>query len=226
MSRQRLMRGTVRSTLILSALLLAFSVSSAQGQAPDGYILTEPVLLPDTLYEEYLAGSFTVSILRRARDSVEVDLIRIAESLYPVSDSIVAAGERYLDNRRRLGSWPRHLQEAAEAPGPRWWWHRWGRVWLPYALTGAAVHHYVSELRGLARDPYGEPGMKVTGRFEYRAAVDVSNGFPVVQLEMRWEYHCGRLCGLWFSHGRRIYFAEDGTVTRIEGDAAPSFVVS
>jgi len=220
------MHRTVRGTPTLTGLLLAFSVSPVTGQAPDGYILTEPVLLPDTLYEEYLAGSFTVSILRQARDSVEAHLIRTAESLYPVPDSIVAAGERYLDNGHRFGSWPRHLQEAAEAPGPRWWWHRWDRVWLPYALTGAAVQHYVTELRELARDPYGEPGMNATGRFEYRAAVDVSSGLSVVHLEMRWEYHCGRRCGLWFSHERRIYFGEDGTVTSIEGDAAPGFIVS
>ena len=219
-------RRAMRAQWAVAALLQLASALPIVAQVPNGYFLGDPVLLPDSLSERYDGGAFSLVVIRLWRDSAENILIQTAERLLPLADSIAAAVERYPAEHSRSGRWPSHFAEAAAAPGPRWWWHRWDRVWLPYALTGAAVDHYLTEMRGLVRNTYGEPGFRPTGRFEYSAAVELAGAVRMVRLSMKWSYHCGRLCGLWFSHERRVHFDANGEITRVEGDGPPRWMVS
>lgn len=137
-----------------------------------------------------------------------------------------AAPAAFLEEIGYGSGWLDNMREAEEAEGARWWWHRFDRVWLPFALTGYAVHHYVEALRGLAANPYGEPDAVTSGSFEYRARVEYSEEQPVVHLFAKWYNYCGSACALGFTHERRVYFDPAGVIQRVEGDQAPHYWVS
>lgn len=48
----------------------------------------------------------------------------------------------------------------------------------------------------------------------------------VVELRISWEYSCGPLCALSFTHTRMVWFNARGEVVRITGDRPPVVIVS
>jgi len=233
-----MMRGPLRVSLLASAsavlpLLMAAPFgadAAAQALVPAGYRLGDPVNLPDSLIEGY-GARFSIAVTRPAQNDFERELIRRAERLIPAASRIEAATDSFVANRRTPGAWPAAFRAAAEAPGERWWWRDWDHVWLPYALTGSAVAHYVARVRELSGqpNPFRRPGEDFdhTARFEYSAAVLSSpDGRYTVRLSARWSFHCGSLCGLWFSHDREVVFDSDGNVVSVAGDRPPNYMVS
>jgi hypothetical protein len=223
--------GTQEEEMRLPTRLLAFlalaSAPHLQAQVPAGYYVGHAPLLPDSLHEAYLSDRFTISIVRLARDSVERELLARAESLMPPADSI--------ERKAALVSGSGHVaafKEAKEMPGDRWWWRDWDDVLLPYALTGAAIDHYVARVRALAAAPNPfarwNQGVAHRARIEYTAAVEPrgADGGHRVRMQVRFSFYCGPLCALSFDHSRIVEFDPAGTPVRVEGDRPPSYVVS
>lgn len=99
--------------------------------------------------------------------------------------------------------------------------------------TAAAVEYYVKRLRDLAAGQGqfvyapGEPPDE--GSFNYVATVQPTTesvATHVVELKISWEYGCGMLCALSFTHSRKVWFDAKGAVIRITGDGRPMVVVS
>jgi hypothetical protein len=217
--------------VVLALVVALGAVCDARAQDLESYVLASPVLLPDSLSESLGDGPFSILILRSAGSSLERSLLAKAEALHPPPAQIEAATADWVDQRGSPGVWPRYFLEAAEAPGLRWWWREWNTVWLPYALTGAAVQHYLTRIRALASGPNpfarDSTDLDHSGELEYRARVHPGGVDEyVVEMELRWSHSCGSLCGLWLTHRRRVVFDAVGTLIRIEGDQAPEFGVS
>lgn len=221
--------GLFLEALVLVALLFLLPVNSAAGQAPRGYYRGPTTSLPDSLLEVRKGGRFRISIMRTPGDSLERELISRAESLFPLRDLIETAAE----GETRPGT-IQALQEAREKLGNRWWWRSWDFCWLPFALTGAAVDHYIERVRYWSEQPNPflewNPGIDHSAGVEYTASVEsalqgVEADHSVVHLDVRFEFYCGPLCALLFTHSRSVEFDGLGRVVSVVGDGIPDYRV-
>jgi hypothetical protein len=220
----------VRHSLLVAAATLMPGLLAAQ--VPGGYHLGAPVAVPDRLVEVLARGRFRASVLRSARTPRERDLIAIAERLYPDAETLLRSAR---DSARRerlvakasgvVGESHRNAPRAAGNPADRWWLDDFDATWIPYAVTGSAVHYYLNRLRDLAAGrgqfKYGPSEEGDRGTFEYRATVrrGTEPGVAyVVELHISWDYWCGDLCAMSFAHSRSVSFDANGAVLRIAGD--------
>jgi hypothetical protein len=73
----------------------------------------------------------------------------------------------------------------------------------------------------------GVPGQAPSG---YHVGASVTGTEPgvahVVVLRVSWDYSCGSMCAMAFTHTRTVWFDARGTVVRILEDARPLVIVS
>lgn len=200
-------------------VLLTFA-GHTSGQAPEGYYRLSPVALPDSVHEVWANGRVRISVTRQAATPFERELIAHAESLFPPADSIAAAS-------RNSTVFSREAEEKAAArEGDRWWWINLGGVWLPYAVTGAAVAEYVDYVRvtfGKSRASGGSVALEYSA--VARRVMDGDVRY-VVELNVQFDHSCGPRCARSFSHSRTVRFDGAGAVLEIKGDRLPFFLVS
>jgi hypothetical protein len=221
----------MRRSALVAALVLGLG-SVTQAQLPAGYSPQPVQSLPDSLREVRGGGRFTITIERTARDSVERRLIEQAESLFPSVSTIEKTAVLDLTH----GGNVRAFEAAKQFAGPRWWWREWDGVLLPYALTGAAVAHYVDRVRQLSIGGHPFPqlseGTSHTASVTYTAqvralpATSSAPGGHEVHLQVEFSFYCGPLCALSFTHERVVEFDASGKVIAIRGDRPPVFEVS
>jgi hypothetical protein len=209
--------------------------TSAASPDPDGYVTVKSPALPDRLVEIVSDSTFSILIDRAAADEEQRLMMDRAERLVPTTEHLDAILEAGHGPNMTRWNWPNRLQEARDAEaehGPRWWWIKWDRAFLPVALVAPAVHHYVAlfRTRSVTPNPFGPEEHR--GHLSYSARVEVVEGeragetpWVVVQ-ELSFRYWCGPLCALTFAHGRRVYFDASGNAVRIEGDRIPTAEVS
>ena len=202
--------------------------ASSLAQLPAGYTLGRPSLLPDTLKERRIDGRFEIWITRSFRDTVQRRLVLLAERLIPPRIAIEQAAARVTGERN-----VRALAEAARRRGERWWWRDWDGVLLPYAVTGAAIEHYIERVRTLSSQPNPfsarSNGVPLTASVHYGTSVDEQPEPGVayrVHLRVDFKFYCGDLCALWFNHARIVDFDAAGTVLGVRGDGPPDYTVS
>lgn len=224
---------------LAAAAVLVLPASAIHAQVPSGYHVGSAIALPDTVNEVWAQGEFRIAVQRVARTSQERRLMAIAERLYP-DTSFILGHARDTGHRARLdsasrGSFARGYRippRAAGHPSERWWFDDFDATWLPYALTSGAVDYYVGRLRDLAARAQSVPepdNSAFSGLFTYSATIRATQEHGaayVVELSMSWEYYCGMLCALAFTHRRSVWFDERGNVIRIEGDGPPQTIVS
>lgn len=220
------------------SLVIAYVVSASASAQPAGYHVGAAVVLPDSLTEVLAHGRFHASVLRVAANPNDARLIVVAEQLYPNPEVILAAATT--EERKRLLATARGIpldtlkfpQRAAGSPADRWWLDAFDGTWIPFAVTAGAVDYYLGRLHEYAavRSPSGfsetdgdHASLFYTARVIPGNAPDVAR---IVELELRWEYWCGLLCAMGFTHTRRVFFDAAGRVIRIEGDERPAVVVS
>lgn len=220
----------MKAKMVLALLAFA-AVSPTHGQAPAGYFVGAPVLLPDSAREVLAGAHFQVTIERVAADSFEAKLLALAERLFPDSATFGRTVAR-----ETLPAVVASLKTAAAAPGQRWWWNTFDDVWTPYAITGSAVQYFRQRAYDLTAAivsaSYGKGESRPHGEFTYRARVERlapgQNGGAsfVVRMELSWDYWCGLLCAVGFGAERRVFFTAEGIPLRVEGDGKPMVVVS
>jgi hypothetical protein len=220
----------MRVAPVVIALIAAAGAPSASNlsQVPDGYYLAPAgPPLPDSLREVSHRGRFRVTVERTARDSHEKHLIELAERIMPPRDAIQRAASRV----NAEGS-VQALAEASRLPGDRWWWREWDGVLLPYALTGAALSHYIDRVHDLSRrsNPFAayNRGVKHRASIEYTARVvrDAESAPFRVLLVVHFSFYCGPECAMEFTHTRTVDFDVDDQVVRVAGDREPTVTVS
>ena len=215
----------------MAAICIGSAAGGAGAQTLAEYVERQSVHLPDSLVEAYDGERFLIIVRRDFDGERERELIQRAEGLFPSPERIGRAVEAYLTERSGQG-WVRAFQEAEGIPWDRWWWRSWDDTLLPFAITGAAIQHYMDRVRTLSAGPNPfaahEPGIDHTASVRYTAEANPlpDSGGMEVRLEVEWSFYCGRLCGLWFTHSRRVVFNEDDEVVLVEGDRAPRFGVS
>lgn len=211
------------------ALVSALVASPATAQPPEGYFLLASLpSLPDTLHETHEEGRFSIRIDRDVAPEHR-EFLDVAERLHPNPALIEADIEAFLRERSDMGvgNWPRSFREAAERPGPRWWWRTFDEVPIPWAVTGLTAHELTQQVRAFAREPLGFFDDDTRIRFRYTASVETDDsGNRVVTLTAYWDMRCGSLCGLTFEHARVVTFDSDGDVVDITGDRQPLYIVS
>jgi hypothetical protein len=223
-----------------SLLVVAYVVGVSASAQPAGYHVGAAVVLPDSLVEVLARGRFRASVLRVAVNANDARLIAAAEQLYPTPDAIIATATN-ADERNRLLATGTGVslhtlkvpQRAAGSPADRWWLDAFDETWIPFAVTAGAVDYYLGRLHDYAdgRSPFGFSATDGAdhGSLSYTARV-VPSSEPgvarVVELQLRWEYWCGMLCAMSFTHIRRVFFDAAGRAVRIDGDERPEVIVS
>jgi hypothetical protein len=223
-----------------SWLVVAYVVGASASAQPAGYHVGAPVVLPDSLVEVLARGRFRASVLRVAANANDARLISAAEQLYPTPDAIIA-NARSADERNRLLATaagvslntPKVPQRTAGTPADRWWLDAFDETWIPFAVTAGAVDYFLGRLHDYAagRSPFGFSATDGAdhGSLSYTARA-VPSSEPgvthIVELQLQWEYWCGMLCAMEFTHSRRVFFDAAGRAVRVEGDERPEVVVS
>jgi len=225
---------------LLSSLFVASVLGASAGAQPAGYHVGAPVVLPDSLIEVLARGRFRASVLRVAANANDARLIAAAEQLYPSPNAIIAAATTPEQRNRLLATVAgvslntlKVPQRAAGNPADRWWLDAFDETWIPFAVTAGAVDYYLGRLHdhaaGLSPFGFSATDGPDHGSLSYTARV-VPSSEPgvsrVVELKLRWEYWCGMLCAMYFSHTRRVFFDAAGRAVRVEGDEQPEVVVS
>ena len=214
----------------LATLLVAILWGPVTGlaQLPPGYTLGSPSHLPDTLREIRSNGRFEIWITRGFRDSVQRRFVVLAERLIPPAAAIEQAAAQVTGEGH-----VRAFAAAARLPGQRWWWREWDTVLLPYAVTGAAVEHYVERVRALSGQPNpfsaGPRATQHTASVHYGTSVEEGPEVGVayrVHLRVDFNFWCGGLCALSFNHTRTVDFDAAGGVLSVRGDEPPMYTVS
>lgn len=223
-----------------SWLILAYVVGTSASAQPAGYHVGAAVVLPDSLVEVLARGRFRASVLRVAVNANDARLIAAAEQLYPTPDAIIATATT-ADERKRLLATAAGVtldtlwvpQRAAGSPADRWWLDVFDATWIPFAVTAGAVDYYLGRLHDYAagRSPFKFSATDGTdhGSLSYTARVIPSSGpgaARIVELRLQWEYWCGMLCAMEFTHTRRVFFDAAGRAVRVEGDERPEVGVS
>jgi hypothetical protein len=215
-----------------SAFLIGFFLVTRPALAQvEAYVSDETHHLPDSLVERYQGDRFAIIIDRKVSDARDRSLIERAEQLFPNEAAIERAVDTFLIGHSGR-AWVAAFQDAESRPGQRWWWREWDDTLLPFAITGAAVAHYVERVRQLSAGPNPfaayEPTALHRASFQYVATVQpVSESSNIeVVLRIKWSLFCGARCALGFEHSRRVVFDENGEVIEIEGDGPPAFEVS
>jgi hypothetical protein len=219
--------------LVVVASVLACTSLSAQ--VPTGYHVGKSVVIPDTLIEVLAGNRFRATVARGGRTPQERELIAVAESLYPDSAALLSASPdaKEPDQLAAIASGvsPSTYKVSPRAAGSstdRWWYDDFDGTWVPYAVTAGAVDYYLFRLRDLAagRGQFvyapGQPPDR--GTLSYKATIRRSTQpgvSHVVELRISWDYWCGMLCAMSFTHVRTISFDATGRVLRIVGDGRP-----
>lgn len=228
------------SRLGLTVAACTLAASSASGQAPAGYHVGAFVAIPDTLLQVFGGGRFRATVLRSAKTPKERELLSIAERLYPDAETLLATA-RDSSERNKLAAMAQGTAiepykvtpRVAGTPSDRWWLDNFDATWLPFAVTGGAVDYYLGRLRDFASGR-GQFGFSPTdgsdhGAFDYQATVrpgsEVGIAY-VVDLRVSWNYACGYMCAVSFTHTRTVWFDAQGKVVRVAGDGQPEVIVS
>ena len=221
-------------------LVGAYLLGASVGAQPTGYHVGATIVLPDSLVEILARGRFRASILRVAANANDALLIAAAEQLYPTPEAIVASARNTEERKRVLAFAPgvpldslKVPQRNAGNPADRWWLDNFDDTWIPFAVTAGAVEYYLGRLHDYAagRSPFGFSATdgKDHGSLSYTARVVPSSEPGItreVELELGWQYWCGFLCAMGFTHTRRVFFDASGRAIRVEGDERASVVVS
>ena len=181
--------------------------------------------LPQTVAQP---NPYRVEVQRTFSDSLQATLLRIAESVYPSRDSVLA-------------SVPETERELADsiASAPRAWWNStFDGVKIPYAITVDAVHYYLDLSDAFRRGDFREShGLRMDETsFTYTAKIEPAEHFEaegreytsvyIARLELSWSQHCGLLCALAVDAERTVVLDSAGTVLAVFGDGEVSVVVS
>jgi hypothetical protein len=221
-------------------LVAGYLVGASASAQPAGYHVGAAIVLPDSLVEVLARGRFRASVLRVAGNAGDARLIAMAEQLYPTPDAVIATAKTSGERNRLLATAAgvslntlKVPQRTAGNRADRWWLDAFDETWIPFAVTAGSVDYYLGRLHDYAagRSPFGFSATDGAdhGSLSYTARVIPSSAPDVVrtvELQLRWEYWCGMLCGMEFTHTRRVFFDAAGRAIRIEGDERPEVVVS
>jgi hypothetical protein len=225
---------------LLSFLVVAYAVGASASAQPAGYHVGALVILPDSLVEVLARGRFRASVLRVTVNANDARLIAAAEQLYPTPDAIIATAPTADERNRWLATAAgvslnglKAPQRTAGSPADRWWLDAFDETWIPFAVTAGAVDYYLGRLHDYAagRSPFGFSATDGPdhGSLSYTARV-VPSSEPgvarIVELRLQWEYWCGMLCAMHFTHIRRVFFDAAGRAVRVDGDERPEVGVS
>ena len=221
-------------------LVVAYVIGASASAQPTGYHIGAVIVLPDSLVEILARGRFRASVLRVAENANDARLIAAAERLYPSPEAVIATATSAEERNRLLATAAGVSLKTLKVPQrpagnavDRWWLDAFDETWIPFAVTAGAVDYYLGRLHDYAagRSPFGFSATDGAdhGSFSYTARV-VRSSEPgvarIVELELQWEYWCGMLCAMEFTHTRRVFFDAAGRAVRVEGDERPEVGVS
>ena len=228
------------SRLGLRVAACSLAAGSVSAQAPAGYHVGAGVVIPDTLLQVFSGGRFRATVLRSARTPKERELLSLAERLYPDPETLLATARDSAERNKLVAMAPgraiepyRVAPRVAGSPSDRWWLDSFDATWLPFAVSGGAVDYYLGRLSDFAAG-HNQFGFSATdgsdhGAFDYRATVRAGSEVGiayVVDLRITWDYWCGSLCAVSFTHTRTVWFDSQGKAVRLTGDGRPNVGVS
>lgn len=159
----------------------------------------------------------------------EERLLRIAESMYPPSETIL------LDLQQ-------HHHSPASLPDPGdeelWWTQTFDGVRLPYAITRSGVDYYLGLTEAFRAGEFDSVGTiaMLSSSLNYSVVIERHSDFVhegnrfsdvyVVEMRLAWSNYCGSLCALWFTKSRLVILTPNGTLRAIFGDGITSYSVS
>ena len=210
-----------RSLAPAVAVAAVFAAAVPAFAIPAGYFVDSTRISAHPQARRDLAGGDHSASLRRVyADSLEGRLLSIAEATFPPRDVVVG-----------LAAAKGHELGADSAGAHLWWQDGIAESRVPYALTAAAVEHYLS-LTALYRERrFGESSARPLFRSElvYRASIATRDTFVaggetfgdvrVVALELTWTYDDGTFVPR-VEARRTVVLTPRGDVLAVEGDGA------
>jgi hypothetical protein len=157
---------------------------------------------------------FGLSVERNFDSPEELELIEIAESIYPAREDVLAVYE---------------VEYIGEPPDGDLWWYTEYEVRIPYAITTEAIDYYSDVILQLREDHPDPVGPFVPGSFfSYTASVAFYETYEnegqtftdvyVVTMEFDWGDGLFFLSGGGFQKMRVVVLTPDGEPLGIFGD--------
>lgn len=226
--RPRTRRPRARDALVrvlLAAAAIAAGPTAAAAQAlPTGYRIRVADQAADLRLVQDQPSAFHAMVVRRAATAEGERFLRIAESLYPPRDAVVARGTSCAEVDATEHPWT-----ASCSLEPR----------MPHALTASAVRFHLDRIAAYRRGDFqGLTRPLRTGAMRYEAA---GEWLPAFELEGRrfTDVHVVRLSLTWrirngpewyasysFTKDRIVVFSRGGDVLAVHGDGPTPLAVS
>lgn len=163
-------------------------------------------------------GDFTLAIHRKYDDALGSRLLDVAESLYPPRDAIV---QRAIERSNEMG--------GDSANVPLWWQDGVGVSRVPYAITAAAVAHYMGlterfrahNFRGVWDHNLFWTDFKYDATIQfhdhyYLEDTTLTNVY-VAEMALSWSFDDGTFVPSYHTH-RVVIMGRDGSVLHVQGD--------
>ncbi len=185
-----------------------------ENTVPTGWVLQSNGTFVSHLEAKEATPAYKIDLQRKGKSKEDSHYIRLAESLYPDSETI------------------RSYQKDKESTWyfeKRWWVIESNGYRIPYSITGDTVNYYIDKYRGIKENLKKQQLLTPLKReykervnFYYNAEVirekDANPDLVIVKLSMKWYVFCGQPCGWGFEKTRKVTFKGVDQILGVDGD--------
>ncbi len=189
-----------------------------ENTVPTGWILPTNSTFVSHLEAKETTPAYQIDLQRKGKSKEDRHYIKLAESLYPDSETI----RSYQKNKKSIWYFEK-----------RWWVTELDGYRIPYSITGDTVNYYIDKYRGIKENLKKQQSLDPLKReykdrvnFHYNAEVireKAADGAGdteqvIVKLSMKWYVFCGQPCGWGFEKTRKVTFKGVDQILRVDGD--------
>jgi hypothetical protein len=217
--------GASLAVMLLLSGCAAMDKAEPAAQSSGGWHVSQRDRNIDLPEMALVRGNFTATITRKYDDEDELELLRIAESVYPSQEDV--------------GAWRQLVQQdgtAASAELAPWSYLALNGVQIPCAVTASAVEYYSQLVSSFEQGDFTSTGgvavercrMRYSGVIGHHKWFDIQGRhYPecyVARLELVWAQVCGENCSMAFVKQRLVIMSPQGAVMGVYLDG-PTDVV-
>jgi hypothetical protein len=192
---------------------------SSDGNAQ--FVVYQPDLTIELPQTDRMARFGKLKIARSFANLTEEGMLRKAEAVYPGPNEMI---------RQLFGMWDGYPGGRFKEMKPIWGAVSNDEIMQTVTITASAVRYYYDVVLGAEKDPKMPSGFEATGTgLDYEAAIrymdrykhgeDSYEGVYVANLDLKWAFTCGGLCGIGFTRNKIVVLDRHGEVIAMYLDA-------